>query len=165
LPDGWRFGPLSLDEVLALQDRGDELTAYAKRFKGRAFCDAWGIWIDDDLAHVSWMIPHEHDRLLAVRNLKLRPGEAEITHAITPVGFRGRGLFPTMIKQLMEVARERGYATVWAIAGESNNASQRAITKAGFVRHGDIYRWIFSYLPGEPYLTWRGHRLRSSPGG
>lgn len=164
LPDGWRFDPISLEEVLALEDSPDEMAPYARRFRDRTFCDAWGIWIEDELAHVSWMIPHEHDVLLQVRNLKLKPGEAEITHAITPSRFRGRGLFPLAIQQMMEVARQREYSTVWAIAAESNIASQRAITKAGFSRHGDIYRWILDYLPGDPYLTWRGHRLRRQPG-
>lgn len=164
LPDGYRFAPMSLEEVLELQNNADEMAPYARRFRERTFCDAWGVWIDGELAHVSWMIPHEHDVQLPVRNLRLRKGEAEITHAITPIRFRGRGLFPLAIQQLMEVARERGYSTVWAIAAESNVASQRAIMKAGFARHGDIYRWIFDYLPGAPYLTWRGHRLRGQPG-
>jgi RimJ/RimL family protein N-acetyltransferase len=164
LPEGWSFEPMDLEAVRALEERGDELAPYARRFQGRDFSDAWEIRIDGDLAHVSWMIPHENDVRLPVRNLKLRPREAEITHAITPVRFRGRGLFPLAIRLLMQVARDRGYETVYALTAESNVASQRAILKAGFVRHGDIYRWVLPYLPGSPYLTWRGHRLRGRPG-
>ena len=164
LPEGWSFEPMDLEAVRALEERGDELAPYARRFQGRDFSDAWEIRIDGELAHVSWMIPHENDVRLPVRNLKLRPREAEITHAITPVRFRGRGLFPLAIRLLMQVARDRGYETVYALTAESNVASQRAILKAGFVRHGDIYRWVLPYLPGSPYLTWRGHRLRGRPG-
>jgi RimJ/RimL family protein N-acetyltransferase len=163
LPAGWSFGQMELESVRALEERDDELAPYARRFRGREFSDAWEIRIEGDLAHVSWMIPHENDVRLPVRNLKLRPGEAEITHAITPVRFRGRGLFPLAIRLLMQVARDRRYETVFALTGETNVPSQRAILKAGFVRHGDVVRWILPYLPGSPYVTWRGHRLRGRP--
>lgn len=163
LPEDWSFEPMDLRAVRALEERTDELAPYARRFHERGFSDAWQIRIEGELAHVSWLIPHENDVRLPVRNLKLRPREAEITHAITPVRFRGRGLFPLAIRLLMKVARERGYETVYALTAESNVASQRAILKAGLVRHGDIYRWILPYLPGSPYLTWRGHRLRGRP--
>jgi RimJ/RimL family protein N-acetyltransferase len=163
LPEAWSFEPMDLEAVRSLEERADELAPYARRFRGREFSDAWQIRIEGELAHVSWMIPHENDLRLPVRNVKLRPREAEITHAITPVGFRGRGLFPLAIRLLMGVARDRGYETVYALTAASNVASQRAILKAGFVRHGDIFRWILPYLPGSPYLTWRGHRLRGRP--
>jgi len=163
MPDDWRFESMTIEQVHALESRDDELVPYALRFREREFSDAWGVWIDGELAHVSWMIPHEHDVLLPVRNLKLQPGEAEITHAITPSRFRGRGMFPFMIGRLMELAREQGLTRVYALTGVGNTSSQRAITKAGFSRGGDIYRWIFPYLPGSPYVTWRGHRWRRPP--
>ena len=162
LPENWSMRYMTIDEIRSLESRDDELSPYAARFREREFSDAWGVWIDGELAHVSWLIPHEHDALLPVRNLKLQPGEAEITHAITASRFRGRGIFPVVIGQLMDLARKQGLNKVYALTGVGNTSSQRAITKAGFSRGGDIYRRVFQYLPGSPYVTWRGHRRRRS---
>jgi RimJ/RimL family protein N-acetyltransferase len=156
---GWEFRHLSLEEIKTLETRDDEFGKYGRRFRDREFSDAWGVFVDGTLAHINWLISEENDRSLPIRNVKLRPSESELTHGITLPQYRGRGLCPFAIASLLHIARDRGDSRVFSIAGIGNHASHRAIQKGGLRRCGDIYRWILDYLPGDPYLTFRGHRL------
>ena len=156
---GWRFRRLALEEIRSMEGREDEFGPYARRFRHRSFSDACGVFVDGELAHINWLISAENDRRLGVRNVKLRSGESELTHGITLPPYRGRGLSLFTIASLLHVARERGERRVFSIAGVSNRSSHRAIQKGGLRRCGDIYRWILDYLPGQPCVTVRGHRL------
>jgi RimJ/RimL family protein N-acetyltransferase len=147
------------DLKVMAEDPG-EMGEYARRFLDRSFNDGWAIWTVGNLAHVNWMITAEHDRLLPLRNLKLRSGEAEITHGITAPNYRGRGICPYAINRLLLMAGEQGIKRVFSIAGVDNHASHRSIQKGGLKPFSRIYRVVFNYLPGKPYLTFRGHRWK-----
>jgi ribosomal protein S18 acetylase RimI-like enzyme len=136
-----------------------EMALYARVLQQLGHNDAYGVYHLGQLVHVSWLIPAEHDRHYPVRNVKLKPGEAEITHAVTLSGFRGKGFFEHAIRALAALAAAQGVHRVFAITAVDNVASQRAIQKAGLRRVGRILRAKFRYPRGAS-LTFRGHRLR-----
>jgi RimJ/RimL family protein N-acetyltransferase len=135
-----------------------EMSLYARVLRQLGHNDAYGVYQLDQLVHVSWLIPEEHDRQYPVRNVKLKPGEAEITHAVTLPGFRGKGFFPHAIRALAAIASDEGIHRIFAITAADNVASQRAIEKAGLRRVGRILRANFHYPRGAS-ITFRGHRL------
>lgn len=149
---------LSDEELIKLSESGEDLKAQADRYRELGFNDAFGIFCEGKLAHVSWLVTAEHDRALPTRNVMLRAGEAEITHCVTLPEFRGRGLYPHAIRGLCRVASERGIERVFMITNHLNVASQRGIEKAGFVRRGKIIRLVCPHLPMLSMTVYRGHR-------
>jgi RimJ/RimL family protein N-acetyltransferase len=154
------FKKLSDEDLRAMATEPGEMGTYAQRFVNRSFNDGWAVWTEGRLAHVNWMITAEHDRLLPIRNVKLRRGEIEITHGITDPKFRGRGICPWAIRRLLCLAGEQGITRAWSIAGVNNLSSHHAIQKGGLSIDSRIYRVVFTYLPGNPYFTFRGHRWK-----
>jgi ribosomal protein S18 acetylase RimI-like enzyme len=128
------------------------------RAKRLGYSAAFGVFADGELAHISWLVLADDDARNTVRNVWVRPGEAEIGPCSTFPAHRGRGLYPFIIRELCRVAAERGIQHVFMITSSRNYSSQRGIEKAGFRRCGSIYRFVFPYL-GERSLTLRGHRL------
>jgi hypothetical protein len=69
---------LSLEELDRLA-AGSTLAAWhADRIRRLGFNDAHGVFLDGELAHISWLITADHDTGRPARNVKLRAGEAEI---------------------------------------------------------------------------------------
>jgi len=157
--DGYVLSKLSGEEVAGLGARSPELGGEAERYGRGGSGDAYALFVGGELAHVASLVTAEHDRALPVRNVKLRAGEAEITNCLTLSKFRGKGVYPFVIRGLAQVARERGVRRLYMMTGVGNAASRRGIEKAGFTRRGRIVRFVFSHLPGEPAFTYRGHRL------
>ena len=155
--EGLRLEQLSDAELVALSNR-PEAREQAQRFERLGFNEAFGVWKDGKLAHVAWLIPADRDALQEVRNVKLRAGEAEITHCLTLPEFRGQGMYPFAIRSLCDVARQRGIHRIYMITSVENLASQRGIEKAGLTRGGEIIRLTDSYLPLLKDVTYRGHR-------
>lgn len=149
---------LSDDKLSRLAGEHGDLVEHSNRTRRYGFNDAYAVFIDGRLAHVSWMIPASHDRLLPVRNVKLHDHEAEITNCLTIPEFRGQGVYPRTIRRLCELAVNLDIHQVWMITGTANKASQRGIQKAGFVRRGRIIRFSSPLLPQKISLTYRGHR-------
>jgi hypothetical protein len=155
---GWVIQKLTDDELWTLPVHAPELRAQGDRLAQGRVNDAWGLRIDGVLAGICWLIPEEHDRQYRVRNVKLRRREVEITHCVTLPEFRGRGVYPYMIRSLCIEAASQGAQRVFMITDIANMASQRGMEKAGLTRHGAITRWELSSIPGDPSFTWRGHR-------
>ena len=149
---------LSDEELASLPVEQDFLKEQVERLSRWGFNDAYGVYYKDQLAHISWLITSEHDRLIKPRNVKLRAGEAEITNCVTLPEFRGLGLYPFAIRSLCVVAAGAGAKRVFMITNVNNLASQRGMQKAGLSPHGKILRVAFSYLPNESGFTYRGHR-------
>src|SRR5690606_35657721 len=122
-------------------------------------CSAYGAYIEGQLAHVCWLIYHEQDRLLPIRNAKLRSGEAEITHAHTLEAFRGRGIYGSVIQKLCNIAADAGITKLYMLASTANQASIRGIEKAGLMRCGEVRRHkLLPRLKEGLVVTFRGHR-------
>lgn len=146
------------DEVLAsLPTDQDFLRAQVERFRRLRFNDAYGVYYRGQLAHISWLVTADHDRRIPVRNVRLRDGEAEITHCVTWPEFRGLGIYTLAIRTLCQTAHSLGIQRVFMITSVKNVASQRGMQKAGLTPHGRIFRLAFSYL-NEAGFTLRCHR-------
>lgn len=147
------------DEALReLSSGGPDLAVHADRLQRHGFNDAWAVRVEGRLAHVAWLIAAEHDRRLPRRNVRLRDGEAEITHCFTLPEFRGQGVYVFAIRSLCRIAAMRDVRKVFMITSISNVASQRGIERAGFHRCGRIVRWSLPYLGSRLAVTVRTHR-------
>jgi hypothetical protein len=136
---------LQLDYV----QRHGFISAYAVRFKGH-------------VAHISWVMTAELECNYPIKNVKLRPGEVEITHCVTFENFRGQSLYPYAIRSICQLEAARGTKRVFMITNCNNLSSQRGMQKAGLYYNGGIARIIFPQLPTQYYLTLRGHRWTRS---
>jgi len=157
--EGITFRKLSDEELAALTGEEEELKRHATRFRETKFNDAYAAFCNGKLAHISWLITPDHDRLLPVRDLRLRDGEAEITHCLTLPQFRRRGLYPYVIRNLCQIAASRGTKRLFMITNIKNIASQHGMAKAGLLRHSRIFRLVFSLGSWETWVTLRGHRI------
>lgn len=155
---GWTVRKMSNESLYELPRDRDELRAQVERLSQGRLNDAYGLFIDDRLAVIAWMIPHEHDVMYGVRNVKLRPGEVEITHCVTLPEFRRRGGYTFLIRTLCCMARESGVQRVYMITNRQNHASQGGILKSGFAQVGGIYRHVFDFLGPTASITFRRHR-------
>jgi RimJ/RimL family protein N-acetyltransferase len=149
---------LADDSLLELSRAGPDLAVHADRLQRHGFNDAWAVRIEGRLAHVAWLIAAEHDRRLPRRNVRLRDGEAEITHCFTLPEFRGQGVYVFAIRSLCRIAAMRDVRRVFMITSIQNVASQRGIERAGFHRCGRIVRWSLPYLSSHRAVTVRTHR-------
>jgi hypothetical protein len=151
------FGKLSDDAVRRLTDSPD-FHEQAERFRRLGFNDAYGLFVDGDLVHVAWLIGADHDRSVSERYVRLKPGEAEITHAFTKAAARGSGLYPTAIRHLCHHAARQGVRRVFMITRAENTASRHGIERAGLSRSGFLVRVVVPFLSPRSILTVRGHR-------
>lgn len=157
--DGVTIEKISDQALLEMAHSDDvEMRAQGERFKRDGFNDAHGIFSNEELAHIVWLITAEHDRTLAVRNVKLNPGEAELTHGLTLPRFRGKGILPFAMRRLCQHAADMGIRRLFAITNVGNVPAQRGCEKAGFALVGKITRFLFPYLLRGGGFTYRGHR-------
>ncbi len=155
---GWELRKLSDNALTELAAAGGELQAQTVRLaKGRKN-DAYGVYVNDTIAGIAWMVPSQHDAEYAVRNVKLRAGEVEITHCVTVSEFRGRGVYTYMIRSLCALACQHQVRRVYMITNQNNTASQRGILKAGLRPTGGIHRHVFDYIGPNVAVTFRRHR-------
>jgi len=157
-PVGTEFRKITDQELLQAASQHTEMQMYKKKYEKFGINDAYGVYVDGSLAHVSWLVPADHDRLGKDRNVKLMPGEAEITHAATLGQYRNRGLYTYAIRCLVGICRQRKIRRVFMITGSDNLASQMGIEKAGLQPAGRIWHVKYRHLGGRS-LVIRGHRL------
>lgn len=155
---GVTVAKMSDQTLLQLATQHPTLKRHVERYRHLGRNDAYAVWVDDQLAHIAWLITVEHDQALTVRNIKLRPGEVEITHCETLPAYRGQGLYPLMIRSLCQFAAQQGSQRVFMLTSCDNLASQRGIEKAGLKRCGQVKRLVFPALPQYAGLAYRGHR-------
>jgi len=157
--DAIRLEPLDLAQLESLSERFPDATRHRDRARSLGYCTAFGLFLDGELAHISWLVTALEDPRNPIRNVWLRPGEAEIGPCSTFPAYRGRGLYARVIRKLCRIAADRGVERVFMITSSRNLPSQRGIEKAGLQRCGSIYRFVFPLLGGRT-LTLRGHRWR-----
>lgn len=113
----------------------------------------------EKIAHISWMISSERERAFEEANVLLKSDQVEATHCYTLEEFRGRSLYPRMIRFLMGEAFRNGYSSLHMITSISNIASQKGIQKAGLQRVGRIFRMkLLRFLKKPLIITVRPHR-------
>jgi Acetyltransferase (GNAT) domain len=159
LPAGVEFRKISDAELLDVADKYGEMRIQREKYEQLSVNDAYGVFVDGVLAQVSWLIPAAHDRMSKERNVKLKNGEAEITHAVTLAKYRNRGLYAHAIQCLIGVCRTQAIGRVYMITSGDNLPSQKGIEKAGLRPAGRLWRLRYRHLGGRSFAI-RGHRLR-----
>ena len=142
---------------MSLLTRRDEFREHAERFRQLDFNCAYGVFVGGKLAQMCALVTVEQDRLLPVRHVKLKDGEAEITHVLTLPEFRGQWLYRFQCLNLCKVASDCRIQRVFMITNINNTSIQKFIGRMDFTRQGKIVRLVFPYL-GNVGLTYRGHR-------
>lgn len=92
---------------------------------------AYGVVVDRRIAHISWLLPPAAIRIETPAVLLPVDGDAEITACETLPEYRGRGLYPFAIGELLNVAHAQGVRRVFMKTHRHNAASQAGIRKAG----------------------------------
>ncbi|MBW1803909.1 MAG: GNAT family N-acetyltransferase, partial [Deltaproteobacteria bacterium] len=64
--------------------------------------------------------------------IRLGPEDAEIKYCLTLPPFRGRGLFPRVLKSMVKYLTAKGFCRIFICVHEDNLPSIRGIEKAGF---------------------------------
>jgi RimJ/RimL family protein N-acetyltransferase len=156
--EGVSVEELSRESAAALPREDADVRRQMERFEALGFKGAYVVRCSGRVAHLAALVTAELDAHLPVRNVRLAPGEAEITHCLTLPDFRGQGIYPFAIRALCRVAAERGVHRVFMITAAANHASQHGIEKAGFRRRGTIVGVVLPFWPGGTRFTFRGHR-------
>lgn len=157
LIDGWTVRKLSDGELLGIAKSNLEFWPQAEAFKANGFNDAFGAFVGDEVANLSWLVTAEHDQTRSESEIRLGAGEAEITTCYTAKKFRGKGIYPNMIRALCQLAAASGVQRVYMCTLLTNLASQRGIKKAGLQPCGQVVRIGLPFL-WRSKLRFRGHR-------
>lgn len=160
VPDGIQFRKLTDECLNTYCAAGSEMERQRERFMELGYNDAYGAFLGDELAHVSWLVSAAHDVCSPIRDVKLRPGEMEITHCQTARAYRGKGIYPAMIRFLTEQARLAGVRRLFMVTDPLNEASKKGILKGGLHACGTITRIRCPFVFGEKAARFRGYRAR-----
>ena len=127
-------------EDLCMLARGEGRFAEQARlyYKKRGIDSAYGIYMNGDLIHTSWVYTSAEYSLEPFCRLDLKKGEVEIVNCFTVEKCRGLGIYPYMIQFLSRLQFEKGIERVYMMADHKNHASQRGIIKAGLKPLGQV---------------------------
>ncbi|HEX4749643.1 MAG TPA: GNAT family N-acetyltransferase [Bryobacteraceae bacterium] len=132
---------LDASALASLTSPADDPTFQARqleRLQRIGTSHAYGVYVGDELAHISWLMPASAVAMDDPIVLQLREDEMEITGCETLSGFRGRGIYPYAIQCLARIALEQGIRRIYMKTHESNTASERGILKAGLQPAGSV---------------------------
>jgi hypothetical protein len=101
---------------------------------GRSY--AYGVFVDGQLAHISWLLPPAAVRTEVPAILHIKNDEAEITACETLPQFRGRGIYGFAIRKLFATGRRQGFARIYMKTAWDNKPSQKGILSAGLKKAG-----------------------------
>jgi hypothetical protein len=107
-------------------------------YEKRGIDSAYGIYMDGELVHTSWVYTSAEYSLEPFRRLHLKKGEVEIVNCFTLDKCRGLGIYPYMIQFLSRLQFQKGMERVYMLADHRNHASQRGIIKAGLKPLGHV---------------------------
>jgi RimJ/RimL family protein N-acetyltransferase len=139
---GVRLERLSPERLQALPNPPEDSTFRQRQLDrlerfGQSF--AFGVYLGDRLAHISWLLPPDAVALEGIEPWRLNEHEVEITGCETLPAFRGKGLYPFAIQQLAGVAQQQGVRRIFMKTTPANIASQRGMIKAGLKPAGCLY--------------------------
>ena len=156
-PIGARFQPLSEDDLMTLAFSADDPQFRQRqldRLRRFGTSHAYGVYVGDKVAHVSWLLPPTAVALEHPAILHLGDGEAEITACETLPEFRGRGLYAFAIQQMFKIAQDSGIRRIYMKTLRDNTSSQAGILKAGLHRTGVVT------VVTPPAIPWKTFVLR-----
>ena len=120
-------------------------TVIARMYFALISAGAFEIWYakadDGTVAHTSYVVGS------CLKFRFMRRGDFEIGPCWTNPSFRGRGIYPYVLQQIVSRVGHR----CWMIVDEKNNSSIRGIEKAGFQRIGNVsrLRWLKIYRKAD----------------
>jgi len=161
VPNGARFQPLSSYDLLALAPDAHEpqfRERQLNRLQRFGTSHAYGVYIGDKLAHVSWLLPPAAAALERPKILPLNDGEAEITGCETLPEFRGRNLYAFAIQQIFRTARSSGIHRIFMKTRKDHSSSQSGILKAGLLPSGIVTVFTPPAIPSKSFVL---RRLRT----
>jgi len=126
-----RFQPLSEDDLMTLPIEPQFRQRQLDRLHRFGTSYAFGVYVGDKLAHVSWLLPLAAVVLEHPIILPLEEGEAEITGCETLPEFRGKSLYAFAIQQIFQIAQKSGIRRICMKTRKDNRSSQSGIVKAG----------------------------------
>jgi RimJ/RimL family protein N-acetyltransferase len=88
----------------------------------------------DGVQHISWIYYHDDRNRL----LTLGHEEAEIKFCLTLPPMRGKGIYPIVIRSIVEYLGSKGLENVYMCVHRDNRSSIRGIEKAGFRYAGEL---------------------------
>jgi ribosomal protein S18 acetylase RimI-like enzyme len=92
------------------------------------------------IAHLAWVYyPHELSKHPTPFRI-LRRDEAAIANCVTIREFRGKGVYPAVIRALLEDLKQQGYRYCYMYIEVRNTASVRGVSKLGFAPVGKSWR-------------------------
>lgn len=157
-PEGARFQALSESDLTRAAGGKEEFEfrqRQLERLRGFGAGRAYGVYVGDKLAHVSWLLPPETVALERPKFLALQADEAEITGSETLPGYRGRKLYPFAIQQIVQVAHDSGIRRVLMKTRKENLPSQAGILKAGLRLSGEMTVITPPAIPGKMLMLRR----------
>jgi RimJ/RimL family protein N-acetyltransferase len=114
------IGPFSGEEAMARVRRGDR---------------CYAVWRDGELAHYSWVqLTGTHAIDAAALTVPVTPGELWIYNCRTAERYRGRGYYPSTLRTIVDRSFAEGFTRACIYAADTNVASLRGISRAGFKR-------------------------------
>ena len=147
--------PIDADEPQFRQRQLDRL----RRF---GISHAYGVYVGDKLAHVSWLLPPAAVALEHPAILSLGDGEAEITACETLPEFRGRGLYAFAIQQIFQIAQDLGIRRIYMKTLRNNTSSQAGVLKAGLHLTGVLTVVTPPAIPWKTFVL-RRFRTQAAP--
>ena len=72
-------------------------------------------------------------------SFRLRPDEAYVYDCATRPDYRGRGLYPALLRFMLGELRRGGRRRAWIGTAPGNYVSQRGIARAGFAKVADVH--------------------------
>ena len=118
---------------------GGRFADQAKMFYfGRGIASAYGLFVKDELAHVSWVYTSEDYAREPAVQIELGPGEAEITNCYTLDTYRGQNLYAYAIARICNLLLSQDKSRIYMKVSQGNETSKKGIVKAGFCRDGTV---------------------------
>jgi hypothetical protein len=134
---GLEFTALQSDDLQALPaDDASFRSRQLERLRRFGASYAYAVTVDRKLAHISWLLPAQAMERDLPRVFRPLADEAEITGCETLPQYRGRGIYPFAVRNLIEVVRRDGIRRILMKTSADNRASRAGIEKAGLHRLG-----------------------------
>lgn len=129
-PDGLSLRPFEPADAEPLRAFGaDGLAEFAARLERGD--RAWGLWDGATLVAYGWSSRFETD-FSGLWALTPARGEIYLYNFFTHPGWRGRGLYPLLLKAIGKALAGEGCRRAWIAVVSYNQASWRGVQKAGF---------------------------------
>jgi len=146
------FRPLDKQDFARMRHRSDPFGEQTRLYHDqRGINSAFGVFIDGDLAHISWAYTAKEYGCEPYVRFRLGTGEAEIVNCYTDEAYRGKGLYPYAIRLIAEQLLSHGIKRVFMNITPDNEASRRGIIKAGLISYGKVLHWRSPIIK-----KWRG---------